>query len=355
MNKHRLWVIVLMLGLLAAFSVGATGGPPELKVQQALGVTEAPGVHRIPVGSTVIHLADGSTTVTGPDGRSVISVKSSEVALIPAPEGMAPATRVYEVPSGSFVHGVSPDTIEIYDADGMLILTVIDQAGEAGSEAVQTNPPAYSDWIEDAHWGYRSYGYFTAKWIVPVAPINSWIDDDVVYLFNGIYGPGANAWAGKRNVILQPVVGFNDDGWWPGNPLNGRVWMVASKTEYIRTAAVDVAVGNIIYGEIQKYPGQTLWQATLYNRSTGWGTVLVTDLLGTTGQAVTVALEGYNLENDSDLFGTTDFVQMHVEDPNYATLYPSWSGRVWYGTDEYFDDLEVIIYDYSHVRLQTAR
>jgi len=42
---------------------------------------------------------------------------------------MAEATHVYEVPSGSFVHGASPNIIEVHDADGKLILTVIDRAG----------------------------------------------------------------------------------------------------------------------------------------------------------------------------------------------------------------------------------
>lgn len=129
MNNCRFWLIVLILGLLVAFSVGGTGGAPELKIQKALGVTGSPDVYNIPVGSTIIHLPDGSTKIIGPDGMLVISVNSSEVGLITTPGGMAKATHVYEAPSGSFVHGVSPNTIEVYDADGKLILTVIDQAG----------------------------------------------------------------------------------------------------------------------------------------------------------------------------------------------------------------------------------
>jgi hypothetical protein len=129
MNNCRFWLIVLILGLLVVFSVGATGGTPELKIQEPLGVTGAPDVYKIPVGSTIIQLPDGSTKIIGPDGMLVISVNSSEVGLIPTPGGMAKATSVYEVPSGSFVHGASPNTIEIYDADGKLILTVIDQTG----------------------------------------------------------------------------------------------------------------------------------------------------------------------------------------------------------------------------------
>lgn len=353
MNKCRLGLIVLLLGVLVVFSVGASGGAPELKVQKALGVVEAADVHKIPVGSTITHLPDGSTTITGPDGKLVISAKSSEVGLTPTPEGMAKATRVYEVPSGSFVHGASPNTIEIYDADGKLILTVIDQARQAGLESFQTIP-AFSNWIEDGWWGYRSYGYFYGQWTVPTAPQNSWIDDDIVYLFNGIQGTGANAWAG-RQVILQPVVGFNEDWILPGNPLNGRVWVVSSAGS-VKTSAIGVSVGNVITGGMSLVdPGQPLWSATIRNRTTGKWASLTTDLLGTTGQFVTVALEGHNLETDSDLFGTTNFVSLTVRDPNGNTMNPSWQERIWPGAEDYFTNLDVIIHDQSRVTLQTAR
>jgi len=129
MNNCRFWLIILILGLVVVFSVGAIGETPELKVQKALGVTGPPDVHKIPVGSTIIYLRDGSTKIIGPDGTLVICVNSSEVGLIPTPGGMAEATHVYEVPSGSFVHGASPNIIEVHDADGKLILTVIDRAG----------------------------------------------------------------------------------------------------------------------------------------------------------------------------------------------------------------------------------
>ncbi len=365
MNKCRFWLTVLIVGLLVVFSVGASGGAPELKVQKALGVTGASDVYNIPIGSTIIHLTDGSTKITGPDGKSVISAKSSEVGLIPTPEGMARADRVYDVPSGSFVHGASPNTIEIYDADGKLILTVIDQAGEADSEAVPTSPGTYpptydgTGWIEDAYYYYGpagSYMDFYGQWTVPAAPVNSWIDDDIVYLFNGIYGPGANAWAG-RTLILQPVVGHNEDWLVPGNPLNGRAWVVVSPSEYVRSAAIAVAVGNLIVGEITLVSTDPLlWLASIRNVNTGKVSILGTDLLGTTSQYLTMALESYNLEADNkDLFGTTDFVNMQVLDQNGRTIYPSWSGRIWPGATQYFTGLGVVIYDYSHVRLQTAR
>lgn len=355
MKKWRFWLIVVMLGLVVAFSVGATVGEPQLKVQKALGVTAARDVYRIPVGSTVVHLPDGSTRIVGPDGQLVIYARRSEVGFIPTPAGMAKATRVYEVPSGSFVHGASSSTIEIHDADGTLILSVIDQSGEAGLEAVQTSPPAFSGWIEYAHWGPRSYGYFRGLWAVPTAPSNGWIDDDVVYLFNGVYGPGANAWTG-RTVILQPVVGYNENGLWPGNPLNGRVWVVNDGGQYVRTSAIGVAVGNLIEGGISLGdPNQPLWTAYISNISTSNANMLTTDLLGTTGQSITVALEGYNLESDSDLFGTTDFVDLQVRDPNWNQIHPSWNPTVDPEARDYFTDLDVVIYDHFHVRLQTAR
>jgi len=200
MNKWHFWLAILVLGVMVVFSIGGTAAAPELKIQKALGVTGGSDVHKIPLGSTITHLPDGSTKVTGPNGKSVISVESSEVGLIPTTRGMARADRVYQVPSGSFVHGASPDTIEVYNADGKLILTVIDQAGKAGLEAIQTMASSYTGWIECARYGFlwpnpdpdRSFTHFYAEWTVPTAPVNSWMDNDAVGLFNGIQGDGAD-------------------------------------------------------------------------------------------------------------------------------------------------------------------
>ena len=54
MSKYRFWLIVLVVGLLAVFSIGGTGGPPELKIQKALGVTEGSDVHSIPVSGLLL-------------------------------------------------------------------------------------------------------------------------------------------------------------------------------------------------------------------------------------------------------------------------------------------------------------
>lgn len=123
-----MWLVVLGLTVLVAFSISVIGGPSGLKIDKPLGVTGSPDVYNIPVGSTVTHLADGSTKIVGPDGRLIIFVTSDEVGLVSTPEGMAKATHVYETPSGSFVHSASPNTMEVYDVSGTLILTVIDEA-----------------------------------------------------------------------------------------------------------------------------------------------------------------------------------------------------------------------------------
>jgi hypothetical protein len=366
MNKRRFLLIALILGLvLAIFPTGATGETPQLKVQKAVGVTGAPDVYNIPIGSTITHLPDGSTKIIGPDGALVISAKSGEVGLIPTPAGMAKATHVYDIPSGSFVHGASLNTVEVYDADGKLILTVIDQAAEAGSGAVLASPDTYppspyagDGWIEWTQWlGPCSFSYFYASWLCPAAPVNDWIDDDVVYLFNGIDGEGNKTWAGQR-VLLQPVLEFNQDGMWPGNPLTGRVWVVNSNSQYYRTSAIGVAVGNILSGQLYLADAtESRWQATILNQSTHLGAILVTDLLGKTGQWITTALEGWHLERDNrDLFGTANFQQMVVYDEYGAPIFPSWAGYIEVGAQEYFDwTLGVVIYGSSHVRLKTGR
>jgi hypothetical protein len=355
MKKWHFLLIILTLAALLAISAGATAAPPDLKVQRALGVTDGPDVHKVPVGSTVIHSPDGSTKVTGPDGKLVISAKSNEVALVPTPEGMAKATDVCEVPSGSFVHGASSTITEIYGPDGRLIITIVDQTGQASPGGEKT-VPSYDHWIEDANWaGPGSFGYLYGEWTVPTAPSNSWIDDDVVYLFNAIEGQGANDWAG-REVILQPVVDFNQNGIVPGNPLLGRVWVVSDTGLHVTSETIGVAVGNVIAGAVSLVdPNQPVWSASIVNQSTGQYSALTTDRLGTTGQFVTEALEGYNLEGDSDLFGTTGFVNLEVRNQNGGQLIPSWNGRIWPGAGDYFNNLGVIIYGSSHIALRTSR
>jgi len=363
MNKWRFWLAVLVLGVLVAFSVGATAAPPELKVQKALGVTGGSDVHKIPLGSTITHLPDESTTILGPDGNSVISVKNSEVGLIPTPNGMFKATRVYTVPSGSFVHGTSQNTIEIYDADGKLILTVIERREKTDLEAVQTMTVPYTGWVEFAYYGDlgsdpdTSFTHFYAEWTIPAAPINSWMDDDVVGLFNGIQGSGANEWDDEE-VILQPVVAFNENGFWvPGNPLNGRVHMTLDASHVVRSDVIAIAVGDVIAGEMNLVdPDQPVWQASISNQDTGESETLTTDLLGTDSQFITVTLEGINLEADNnDLFGTTYFENINVRDEDGELIFPNWHEYIDPVAEDYFTGLDVRVFAFSRVKLRTDR
>jgi hypothetical protein len=87
------------------------------------------------------------------------------------------------------------------------------------------------------------------------------------------------------------------------------------------------------------------------------GAILVTDLLGTSLQFITTALEGYNLEPDNrDLFGTANFQRMAVYDEYGVPIFPSWAGYIEVGAQEYFSGtLSVVIYSSSHLRLKTGR
>ena len=307
-------------------------------------------------------MPDGSTTIVGPDGNLVISVKNSEVGLIPTTRGMFKATRVYQVPSGSFVHGASPDTIEVYDVNGKLILTVIDQAEKTGLEAVQTYTSSYTDWVECARYGFLwpnpdpdwSFTHFYAEWTIPTAPINSWLDDDVVALFNGIQGDGANVWNGQQ-VILQPVVAFNDNGKYvPGNPITG-IAMICSMTDCVRTDSINIAVGDRVSGGMSFSPAQG-WVASIRNISTGNYKVLTTDRLGNTLQFITVTLEGINLEADNDdLFGTTYFENMSVRDAQGQLIDPNWHEYIDPEAEDYFTGLDVRAFGSSRVKLRTDR
>jgi hypothetical protein len=61
MSRWQFWLVILTLGVLGMCSIGASAAAPELKVQKALGVTDAADVCNVRVGSTVTYLANGST------------------------------------------------------------------------------------------------------------------------------------------------------------------------------------------------------------------------------------------------------------------------------------------------------
>lgn len=97
-----------------------------------------------------------------------------------------------------------------------------------------------------------------------------------------------------------------------------------------------------------------MWWITFYDQTTGGNTYLTTNLQGTTGQELDTALEGYNLDTTSDLWGTTDFSNMAFQ-RNGQAITVSWIPYVDPGALIQFQGLGVDNFGSSHIRLRTGR
>lgn len=365
-KKRLLGALAIALCFSLIFGVGLVSGSKTAtnpkKILKPISPMNGEDVYPIPKGSIVKHLPDNLTQLYGPDGKLLLTAQDDEAGMVPTPQGFAKATRVYEVPSGSFVHGVSKGITEVYSADGDLILKVVDLTEpETMAQAI----PAYNGWIEYTYYYAtdQDISYFHADWTCPTEPINNWIDDDVVYLFPSITADGKGAWAGER-AIVQPVLEYNQDVSWPGNRSTGRCWVVESQTNYYRSSSVDVSKGDSLEGTMYWSYNVTydVWGYAIFftNKSKNTGVSIFTDLVGVANQRLDTALEGYNLETTSDLYGTCNFYNMEFMKIDYeygGNEYTSivWRDYVVSGARNYFDGLAVYHWGDDHSRLYTGR
>jgi len=112
---------ILVVGSLAITT--AANSQPEGKISKPLGFCG--DVFKIPNGSTVVHLKGGITEIVDKSGKLWLRIADEEVDNISTPYGLQKATKVYQVPSGSFVKGASKDTVEVYAPSGEMILRVV--------------------------------------------------------------------------------------------------------------------------------------------------------------------------------------------------------------------------------------
>jgi len=299
----------------------------------------------IPKGTTVVHTKDGVTEIYDQSGNLWKRFPHEKVDNVSTLYGPQKATKVYELPSDSSVQRASRGEVDVYGPSGKLILRVVD---EEKPESI----PAFNGWIETAKYTYdTNINWFYAEWTVPTDPISNWIDDDVVYLFPSIQAPGSSSWSG-RYTIIQPVLEHNQNGIWPGNPITGSAWIVDEFNNYYRSDPINVNVGDSIKGSMS-WDGSKWW-ITFNDQTTGGNTYLTTNLQGTTQQRLDTALEGYNLETTSDLWGTTDFVNMAFE-RNGQTITIDWTPYVDPNAQNQFQGLGVDDFGSSHTRLRTGR
>ncbi|MGZ6222633.1 MAG: hypothetical protein ACXWMW_07785 [Syntrophales bacterium] len=331
MNKLVVLAGVVLLALILVFSfsssIVADDHSPQAPV---VGFSVDQGDQKIPRGSVIHHLGNGTTEVRGPNGSLVAIAKASESNLVSTPSGLVAATHVFNVPSGSDIERNGNET-DVYD-NGGLVFKVI------GTERMTA--PQYSGWIEQANnWSVDNLDYFGATWVVPSSPPNS-RTSAVDFLFNAIEPNTGSA-------IIQPVLEWNQagsHGWtlrsWYGPDANGN---------YYCSSPVVARAGNSLSGVLSH--SASGWSIVTRDVSTNQSTTITTGSIGTSSLAVFCALEGYSVSSNRDVPGTTTFNNMSFKSNN-VNLTMTWQKYISSGTP--LSRLNVEIISSSKVKLDTA-
>jgi len=274
-----------------------------------------PGVHENPSGSIIHHTKDGLTRVYGSDGKQILSAVDSMAKEIATPRGFRPATFVSQVPSGS--HVIHRDNTTYVFHSGDLILTMLsDQPDEYGS--LQRNEymdvGGFNGWIEYAYKNIPQITQFDAYWKAPTCPPSSEFAEPV-FLFNEIRTPDETA-------IVQPVLEYNQPI--TGQYWTGCCWALKDGMQDVYSGRITVNTGDTLKGQLHWSDTYDQWYIQLSDITTGESEYLWSDYVPNTNVQVDVTLEGWNIDDNSDVPGDMKFYNMAYKNngnPISVTLY----------------------------------
>lgn len=321
---------ILAIGIVAILVCGvglvvAQAPSKEYVVIKApLSLEEGENVYHIPQSSIVYHSADGITTVYTSDGKPILKARDSDTTQIPVPAGVSvPATYITQSPSGSRVtyepfkfhtkdRGliVTEKATRIYGPDGSLLLTIISEKSKIVPYSGLATTK-YRGWAEKAYeTNADSFIKFVAYWSCPSAPPSP-SSDVVDYLFNAFQ---------CYPMILQSVLEWNyaGSGRWTGAPW----WGPDENGEYHRGGPIEISVGDSLEGKIWWEPSPQVYAIQIRNQDTSSTSVIYAGNPGIM-EDVFLALEVYNVDDDNDVPGDTDFHSMTFEGDT-----PIWKGDV---------------------------
>jgi hypothetical protein len=309
---------ILLIGLLLIASIIVNIQPviaqneSYIKITEPFSVDPASKGYTIPPGSIIRHLDNGITEILNLNNSIIAKAKESDASLISTPQGLTNATRVYQVPSGSTI--TSEGNVDKIYEGGSLILTIINPSNIISR---QVPPPSSTGWIETARSANHNVSYFSARWTVPISPINH--TTNINYIFNSLT---------SGRIIIQPVLEWNyyHDGkwtcaaWWvrgvPGDP----------DYAYVRATSIAANTSNLLLGTMAYNASQ--WLIRLQNQSTGQVSLLYTTVIGTSSLTLDCALEGVNISGNSDVCGDITFTNMQYT-YNGQSFTAYWLGTVW--------------------------
>ncbi|MEA1895523.1 MAG: hypothetical protein U9N36_10070 [Euryarchaeota archaeon] len=326
----------LLIAAVIAPAMGATIPTSESVIITApISPMQSDGIYSIPPGSVIDHSADGTTTVYAPNGTCILTAQDSKADMIGTPSGKSlPATHLHQVPSGSRICTVGDGVTKVY-MNETCILTVVNQDQEVNTI------PDVDGWIESSYdWSVDELWEFNAYWHVPSSPPSP-ESGTIDFLFNAIEPSTADA-------IVQPVLEWNQggSGRWTGSAWTG------SGGDYYHSDPIDVSVGDKIKGILAWDDDYNSWLVDVHDMTTGEKTFIHSHNVGDTSLAVFTALEGYGVEDDTDVPGDTTFYDMSFRDSDFNTVDIEWEKHIMSGVP--LTGLEVESSSDEWVKLHTA-
>jgi len=303
-------------------------------VRSGLGPFEDIG-SQIPVGSIIYHSTNGITRAFDSQGKQILIANDNEGELVAAPGGYKPATKIHEIPNGSLIKSKGEVT-EIVSEEKK-VLTVINQRDELVL-------PDYDGWIESSRdLSIDELAQFIAYWTVPSSPPSPQ-QNTVDFLFNAIQSASIGG-------IAQPVLEWNQAG---SGRWTGAAWYVYG--DGYRASPINAASGDSIKGTLSWNQNYEEWWVAFYDQSTGQTSSFFTENypIGTSDLQIYTALEGYEVNDNTDVPGDTTFSGMTFKDLSLNPVDITWVERVEPDPHYALTGLDVDIISDSQVILRTA-
>ncbi|MFA5396308.1 MAG: hypothetical protein WC346_09905 [Methanogenium sp.] len=257
------------------------------------------GTYGIPFGSIIVHTAEGTTQIFDQNGKQLLSINDELSEKTPTPAGVEkPCTKVHQLPNDSrlYHHG---NEIYVLDPAGKLILIIIDEVVSSDQKNGTTTRWIGNDWIESAE-DYLNYiTENVAYWSVPTSP-PSIASNEMIYLFNSITGV-----SGSKKYILQPVLCY----YGANQRWEGQAWAcdVYGDDNFVGPL-FNTVTGNTMKGRVYWSSSLQIWSITLYDMTTGqYSSVSTNCIVPQSNSRVALALEGWNIEDNTDVPGDTLF------------------------------------------------
>jgi hypothetical protein len=280
----------------------------KIPVNSELTIAGTKGLKGIPSGAIIHHSANGITTVFDQDGKQIMVADDKESAIVPTPGGLKRATYVTEVPSGS--HVINKGDITYVIKDNVLLLTILyenvnenilnERALNKESRAAAAADANYNGWLEYAYDDLAQIRQFDAYWTVPSHPPSS-ESAEPIFLFNGIRTPAETA-------IVQPVLEWNQPS--TGLYWTGSSWALQDGMQNLMSTRLTANEGDTLRGRLGWHTANSEWVIQIYDQTNGQVRNLYSNYVPDTNVQVDVALEGWNIDDNSDVPGDTTFTNM---------------------------------------------